>query len=464
MNLLQKLCLLFCCACFLCLLPADASACVCASGDSPCQAAYIADGVFLGRVLQTRVESREVLSNPYDPSSKITVGIPVARLRVNEGFLGVRGGEIEVYGVGDTCDYQFNVGKKYLVYAGFNSERRLWETNTCTRTRPEAEAREDLLYFCAEAKKESGTTVQGKLHRWIYRAGVAAPTDQPIRKAEVIFESAGASYKALSDENGNFKLAGLPKGSYRIHTDPATNDSNARYIVSDTSNDKTEEPRAEWELELSGHGCLSLWFVARPAGEISGYVTTAAGEFPELVNIELISAEKNFTTKDFYREQRVDGQRLFKFTYLPPGRYYLGFNIGSGPSLEYRYQESYFPGVVEREAAAIITIGDDQKVTEIVMPLPEPVAERVIEGVAVWPDGQPAPGISVELKNPGSHYRVGKGVEADAQGRFALKGLEGQSYELSALVLKNGALVNSKPLRVTAGRDNKPVLLIVEEE
>lgn len=42
--------------------------------------------------------------------------------------------------------------------------------------------------------------------------------------------------------------------------------------------------------------------------------------------------------------------------------------------------------------------------------------------------------------------------------------IEGQTYELSAEITngKSVALINSKPLLITVGKENKPVRLIVE--
>jgi hypothetical protein len=56
--------------------------------------------------------------------------------------------EIEIltgYGGGD-CGYQFQVGIEYVIYAYKNSAGRL-ETGICTRTRPLAEAAEDVKYI-----------------------------------------------------------------------------------------------------------------------------------------------------------------------------------------------------------------------------------------------------------------------------------------------------------------------------
>jgi hypothetical protein len=45
------------------------------------------------------------------------------------------------------CDYTFDVGKSYIVYAYLNTETNRFGTSICLRTKPLEDAAEDLKYL-----------------------------------------------------------------------------------------------------------------------------------------------------------------------------------------------------------------------------------------------------------------------------------------------------------------------------
>jgi hypothetical protein len=92
------------------------------------------------------------------------------------------------------------------------------------------------------------------------------------------------------------------------------------------------------------------------------------------------------------------------------------------------------------------------------------LAERMIEGVAVWPDGKPyVENCGISLTNPRTKYREGNCVSTDNEGHFNIKAIEGQTYHLvAALTDSRGRLISSKPLVLNVEKDNPPVKLIVE--
>ena len=111
------------------LFTADAVlACSCAPLPEPQQARDQADAVFTGTVLGITQEDNRRL----------------VRLRVEEAWKGARCEEVTITtGLGDSdCGYAFQEGQAYLIYA--DKQRGRLSTNLCTRTKPAAEAGEDL--------------------------------------------------------------------------------------------------------------------------------------------------------------------------------------------------------------------------------------------------------------------------------------------------------------------------------
>src|SRR5258708_2976966 len=90
----------------------------CTSGTaSPCD--YYAGGgeVFGGEGGKTCRRTAERRNTQEGISATYTATEPIAKLRVLEAFHGIAATELEVSGGGTTCDFQFEEGKKYLVYA-----------------------------------------------------------------------------------------------------------------------------------------------------------------------------------------------------------------------------------------------------------------------------------------------------------------------------------------------------------
>src|SRR5436853_1034278 len=152
------------CAVFVFLLIAPSAwACSCApiGSNPPCQAAWGVSAVFTGTV--TDITEPSPISPPprgsgattgrrlaNEPNPSLPPRNRVVHMQLGEAFFGVpnESKEIEIItglGGGD-CGYGFQVGTAYVVYAYKNSEGQLG-TGICSRTRPVADAAEDLAYL-----------------------------------------------------------------------------------------------------------------------------------------------------------------------------------------------------------------------------------------------------------------------------------------------------------------------------
>jgi hypothetical protein len=432
-----------------------ANACWC--GDrSPCESYADASVVFVGVVIKTGINQATGQLPANAMSTTFTNGSPTARFKIEEFFRGTEAAELEISGQGTTCDYHFKQGERYVVYAFPSPDGATFHTNICSGTAPLSEAAADLIYLRSAEKRASGGTVFGEITREPSSVVDSKSSYDPIPKAEVIFENGAQRFQTVSEVKGNFKLAGLPPGRYKVHTNPPTNYSRADV--------RTNGPRNEWELDVPDHGCIQIWFVARQSGEISGTVGDASGIVAEDVEPELIPVDQRADNSN-RQSVRLGESSIFKFSFLPPGRYYLGFNLSAGPTLMEPYPEFYYPGVEDRAKATIITLTEGQKISNIYLPRPLRLAERMIEGVAMWPNGRPyVENCGIQLTNPRTGSREGNCVSTDNQGYFKIKAVEGQTYELSASTTngKSIALVHSKPLVIKVEKENRPVKLIVE--
>ena len=124
---------------FLALAPGRAEACTCAPLKPPSEAAAEAGLVFSGEVTAII---------PADPAKGF--GPRRVQFKVQESFRGTKLTEVELHSNGGgsaACDFNFRVGREYLVYAYRRDEKSMWMTSTCSRTRPLREAGDDLRHL-----------------------------------------------------------------------------------------------------------------------------------------------------------------------------------------------------------------------------------------------------------------------------------------------------------------------------
>lgn len=123
------------------LTPSSAEACKCRPAPPPKEAAAAADAVLSGKV--TSIEAAG------DNQLKVTIEVATS-------FKGDAAKTAAIYTANDgaACGYHFEKGKNYLIYARLSGEGadQLLRTGLCTRTRPIADADEDLKELGAGTK------------------------------------------------------------------------------------------------------------------------------------------------------------------------------------------------------------------------------------------------------------------------------------------------------------------------
>jgi hypothetical protein len=105
--------------------------------------------------------------------------------------------------------YEFSVGEKYLIYANRDSSG-IWSASACGRTRPIAEAKEDLEFLQNLLTEGSGGHLYGKF------IGLDSSGVIPITGAIVSIEGQWQSYRTTTNDNGQYEMFGLMPGEYRV--------------------------------------------------------------------------------------------------------------------------------------------------------------------------------------------------------------------------------------------------------
>lgn len=353
--------------------------------EPPCGAYWHRDFVFTGRVISVAYSptfKREGDTEKLDWRKRIT------RVAVEESFRGASGAaEIEIiayeavrtpaalpdgrqvykYRFDSDCTEQFREGERYLIYAGKNPKTgELYVP--FNRTRPLAEADEDLAYIRSVSGLAPGAMIFGtirKLDRDLNDGNYTERT--PVANAKIIVDGEGKTYKAVSDDAGQYKITGLPAGKYEVSAK-----ASAPFVI----------PERAQETQVVEKGCAQVDFYAHTDGRISGKLLKANGEPLAKTKVDLVLANP----KDGRRAQSLwaytDEEGRFEFKEVPPGKYRLGGRLSQISDDDFPYPRFYYPGVSEPDDSTVMEVGAGAHLENYILQLPPALAERKIEGAA----------------------------------------------------------------------------------
>lgn len=168
-------------------------ACQCEQRQAPCAQYWSADAVFAGKVVLIRELENRV-------SKEI-------QFNVQQAFRGVDSDALQLVDYGSSCDYVFEEGKEYLVYAYRNtSSPTVLYTHYCTRTTELSKAANDLAYIKSLSTEKQPNQI----------VGVLADGDKRLPKIDIVASNGRSRYRTKSDNEGWFRLTVPQSGKYHV--------------------------------------------------------------------------------------------------------------------------------------------------------------------------------------------------------------------------------------------------------
>lgn len=421
-------------------LSAPAEACSCVLPPAPCEAAWQAGAVFVGRVDSVT----PVPGNRMPPARRV-------RLTIVEMFTGPAGPQIEIDtgGGGGDCGYRFRQGSEYLVYAFTNSKTGRLQASICSRTRLASAAAEDLAYLRSAFRDR---TPVGRISGTVMlrQRNLARRLDdrKPAPSIPIIIQPAGGGpeVRVVTDRTGRFSTDGFAAGSYTL-----------RYELPETHYGEFM-PRV---LELRDpRACVSATGLVAHDGRIGGRIVDAAGVPLAGLTVDVTVRSGLHTEQGAERIQAVtapDGR--YEVARLPAGTFIVGINTqpldgeGVPPRL-------FHPGVEGVGDATGVRLAGGERTTIADFVVPPRFRPVRIEGIVLDSDGAPSPGALVHLAVGGERdHLLGMPVTTDATGRFILTAFEGLRYRIFAERTVSSRREWSDPSEITAAPSLLPITL-----
>ena len=432
-----------------------AAACSCVPPRSPCNYYGGAAAIFVGRAVGA-AQQRSIVD---EQGNKITFDVGTIRLLVLENFKGASDYEVEINsgtGGGD-CGYWFRRNETYLVYAYFLPDGKKLTTNICTRTRPLSHANEDLEYLRSLKTAKPGATLYGKLTRYIGDLDRGPVKEGPkMAGVKVVITGEGKTIETVTNDNGEYRVSGLSPGDY--DASPQLPD-NLGVVSSRDQEDRFGRFTGREPIRLNDLACGEINFTVQFNGVVSGRVLDAAGEPAKEVQVRLGSADD----ADSERFTWTDKEGYYEFVRVQPGGYLLGFNLTWAPDKDDPYPRTFYPGVKTRAEAALLTVGEGERLKGYDMTLPPRLSARQVDVTVVWPDGRPAVGVRVYYEM-NDVTDIGNSIETDTKGRASVTLFDNYHYIIYATGTIKGKNFHAKPIEILIDKSLKPLKFVLSQE
>jgi hypothetical protein len=202
---------------------------------------------------------------------------------------------------------------------------------------------------------------------------------KPLPNTVVRVKSKDGEYATVADTEGLYSFYDLPAGRYEFRPDLPQGTTLSWYIGSD----KPQVP-----FEIRGIGCQERDIEVFAVGVIQGRVLDSSNSLLPDALVYIVPADRDVLPKGsslYWESQGKEG--YFKFVHIPPGRYYVLVNPDDKQQPDFPYRRTYYPGVHDREEAAVITVRASEQVKDIDIRLQQLFVARHVSVRVKWADG-----------------------------------------------------------------------------
>jgi hypothetical protein len=406
------------------LASSDVFACTCVGHVSPCGAYSNATAVFVGSV--SRVD-------PERTPDEALYSEQTAYVLVERSFKGVEEGDLIVLDQpAHNCAPKYEQGERLLFYADFDNNSQTWEVRGCGRGGTIETSGDDLLFLNGLPKSALKTRLSGRLSHYedVPQSGFTRIDNLVGLKVRI--NGSEGEIVVYTDENGAFEIYDLPPGEYSIEPESPSG-LDVRFPM--PFGPLAISGEGPTKLELVAEGCAGSDFIFSSVARLSGKVTGPRGEALSMTCVDLLPVEIE-VDRYFRNFDCTDSEGGYELTRIPPGAYLIAVNKRGEIKGNSPFPTAYYPGVFERERAAVVIVDEGADLSGIDVRIPSTLPTSIVEGVLLYADGTPVSGGTVLLQAEGDESRYDSIARSstDNRGRFSMRALSGTSGWLQGFV------------------------------
>jgi len=283
------------------------------------------------------------------------------------------------------------------------------------------------------------------------------PRVTPLQGIKVLIEGEGKTFEAVTDEQGLYSLPRLPDGEYTAH--PLLPKKYTPYFPAEEK--FILGSKESWDFHIQRGPSAYAAFQIAWNNRLNGRIVDSEGNAIERAKVSVLIARSPSPSVIERDEFDYHPGGRFQFYGLNPGSYLLAADIRAPFVDNSRSTRFYYPTATAPDQAREISIGENETLDEREIRLPPGYLVRQVEGVLVWPNGEPVSDGWVYLAaSEGSLDDDGKynWDSTDALGRFSLQAFVGAEYWVHAEAKRSE---KGTPIKIKVQQINEPLKIVI---
>ena len=248
-----------------------------------------------------------------------------------------------------------------------------------------------------------------------------------------------SSYRATTDQDGNYRISNVPPGSYQVFPDAPS------FVLS--------SERRLMLVVAEGESVKDVNFVLTKGGVITGRITNSEGQPMIEQEITLTSESRDQNGGNSYMEigqaGQTDDRGVYRIFGLSPGKYKIAVgqdDVRLGGRSQARFRQTFYPDVTDISRAATVEVSEGGEVANIDIKVESAesdgkyaVSGRIVDGVT----GQPVSNLMIGLQRVSDNRTEsvsGPDFVSDNQGKFKIENLAPGNYSVYVASTPNNEL------------------------